>query len=316
MMLRASCTNSSVNKTHFKAATTDKSRFQPLFFIYMLSSEQFVLRPWSLLTLFKAAPTLVYHWCLVLFPDGAESPSSLCSVSGCFFSPDSEVSYHQDGSHVPRPSVHHLISKAVAQHAFALSACAQEDGRKRSRWRKTLYINDDSAMHRELYGRRPQSSEAGGGTTSQLALLSDSLFFQGSLSLHCALWRRGQKSQALYTSAQSFHKSRCPQTEGQNDSLSFQRKYKSWCSHRGTLASCHIMLHCLQISCLPEVERLESYQVILFFTKEDITFLSKTCRLSTCTSQCTLDWLLYLKECMSMLSSRCLISEVILSLWE
>lgn len=41
--------------------------------------------------------------------------------------------------------------------------------------KKTTYINDESALHRELYGRGPCFSEAG-GTNSQLALLSDSSF--------------------------------------------------------------------------------------------------------------------------------------------
>lgn len=38
-----------------------------------------------------------------------------------------------------------------------------------------MRINDESALHRELYGRRPHSSEAA-GSSGQLAQLADSIF--------------------------------------------------------------------------------------------------------------------------------------------
>lgn len=103
----------------------------------------------------------------------------MCAVVGvtadthknCFFSPNSEGRACTKSPTIsPRTLGFWICCKTCRLVNILLRRS------KRRWWRKKTYINDESALHRELYGRRPRSSEAAGRLASWLCPETPYLF--------------------------------------------------------------------------------------------------------------------------------------------
>lgn len=151
---------------------------------------------------------LLTHLSFLCFP-GLATTSSLCVLwsvalltltKPASFPPTERARTKFYTISLPRAFISETVVKHAAPSTFG-SVGAGGGGRRRK------HINDESALHRESYVRRPHCSEAG-GTTGQLALLRDSIFV--SALPHSTRYFEDGAKNLQCAHPQSFHKAGVP----------------------------------------------------------------------------------------------------------